>query len=91
MHTATLAKDLEILRISHEVETGPGGDLLKQRRGQRDQAAVDAALAEMVAAAKTDENLIPSMLAAARAEATLGEICGVLRDLWGSYREPARF
>ena len=31
------------------------------------------------------------MLAAARAEATLGEICDVLRDEWGEYTEPARF
>ena len=31
------------------------------------------------------------MLDAARAEATLGEICGALREVWGDYREPARF
>jgi methylmalonyl-CoA mutase, N-terminal domain len=31
------------------------------------------------------------MLAAARAEATLGEICNSLRAEWGEYREPARF
>jgi methylmalonyl-CoA mutase N-terminal domain/subunit len=90
VHTATLAKDLEILRISHEVERAQVA-LLKKRRQSRDQAAVDAAIADMVAAAKSEQNMIPSMLAAARAEATLGEICGALRDQWGSYREPARF
>jgi methylmalonyl-CoA mutase N-terminal domain/subunit len=31
------------------------------------------------------------MLEAARAEATLGEICGVLKDVFGTYTEPARF
>ena len=31
------------------------------------------------------------MLDAVRAEATLGEICNALRDVWGIYREPARF
>jgi methylmalonyl-CoA mutase N-terminal domain/subunit len=31
------------------------------------------------------------MLEAARAEATLGEICDALRAVWGDYREPARF
>ena len=36
-------------------------------------------------------NLVPPMLEAARAEATLGEICDALRDIWGSYREPVRF
>ena len=41
--------------------------------------------------ARTDENMIPAMLDACRAEATLGEICDALRDEWGVYREPARF
>jgi methylmalonyl-CoA mutase N-terminal domain/subunit len=86
----TVAKELEILRVSHEVEQEQKR-LLAQRRSARDQAAVDAALAQLVAAAGTDDNLIPPMLAAVRAEATLGEICGVLRELWGEYREPARF
>ena len=36
-------------------------------------------------------NMMPAMLDAVRAEATLGEICGVLEELWGDYREPARF
>ena len=35
--------------------------------------------------------MIPPMLDAARAEATLGEICDALRDEWGYYPEPARF
>jgi methylmalonyl-CoA mutase N-terminal domain/subunit len=35
--------------------------------------------------------MVPSMLDAARAEATLGEICGALRDEWGSYTEPPAF
>ncbi len=34
---------------------------------------------------------MPPMLEAARAEATLGEICDALRAVWGDYREPARF
>ena len=41
--------------------------------------------------AKTGGNMIPSMLDACRAEATLGEICGALKIEWGIYREPARF
>jgi methylmalonyl-CoA mutase N-terminal domain/subunit len=89
-HTDTVSKDLEILRISGEVEKEQNV-LLSQRRTDRDQAAVDAALARMVDAARTDTNLIPSMMDAARAEATLGEICDALRAEWGEYREPARF
>jgi len=45
----------------------------------------------MTKIAQGDGNLIEPMLAAARAEATLGEICGALRDVWGGYTEPARF
>jgi methylmalonyl-CoA mutase, N-terminal domain len=90
VHTATFARDLEILRVSHEVELAQRKQLAN-RRQERDNDRVQAALAAMVAAARTDENLIPTMLEAARAEATLGEICDALRGEWGTYREPARF
>jgi methylmalonyl-CoA mutase N-terminal domain/subunit len=89
-HTATVTRPLEILRISHDVEVEQRR-VLAERRAARDRAAVDAALSRMVEVARTDENVVPAMLAAARAEATLGEICGALREEWGSYREPARF
>ena len=39
----------------------------------------------------TGANMIPPMLEAACAEATLGEICGVLRDEWGTYFETPAF
>jgi methylmalonyl-CoA mutase N-terminal domain/subunit len=90
VQTGTVAKDLEILRISHEVEIEQKR-ILGARKAGRDQAAVDAAIARMVEAGKTDENMIPAMLDACRVEATLGEICNALRAEWGVYREPARF
>jgi methylmalonyl-CoA mutase, N-terminal domain len=90
VHTATITKPLEILRVSHEVEVQQC-ETLRIRRTSRDGAVVDAALAEMIKVARTDGNMIESMLAAARAEATLGEICNVLRAEWGEYVEPARF
>ena len=89
-HTATVSGPLEILRVSHEVEEQQRV-ALAERRTVRDQVAVDRALAEMIAVARTDGNLVPPMLAAARAEATLGEICNALRAEWGEYTEPARF
>ncbi|HEU4908470.1 MAG TPA: methylmalonyl-CoA mutase family protein [Propionibacteriaceae bacterium] len=89
-HTATVSKPLEILRVSHEVEVEQCATL-KTRRGARDNATVEAALSEMINLARTDGNLIEPMLAAARAEATLGEICNALRAEWGEYVEPARF
>jgi methylmalonyl-CoA mutase N-terminal domain/subunit len=85
-----VGEPLEILRVSHEVELAQR-ELVAKRRASRDQAAVDAALARMVAAAEADENTVPHMLDAARAEATLGEICNAFKPLWGEYREPARF
>jgi methylmalonyl-CoA mutase N-terminal domain/subunit len=45
----------------------------------------------MVEAARGEANMVPPMLEAVRAEATLGEICDALRAEWGEYREPARF
>src|SRR4051794_39679836 len=89
-HTGTVAKDLTILRVSHEVEVQQRA-ALADRRAARDQAVVRAALARMVDVARTEENVVPAMLDAVRAEATLGEICDALRAEWGVYREPARF
>jgi len=89
-HTDTVAEPLEILRISPQVERDQVSTL-GRRRAERDQEAVDAALAALVAAARTEQNLVPPMLGAARAEATLGEICGALRAEWGAYAEPAAF
>ncbi|MGH3329135.1 MAG: acyl-CoA mutase large subunit family protein [Streptomycetales bacterium] len=89
-HVDTIEEPLEILRVSHEVEQEQRR-VLAVRRAGREQAAVDAALARMVEEARTDANLIPAMLDAVRAEATLGEICGALKHEWGAYSEPPRF
>ena len=82
--------DLQILRVSHEVELEQR-KVLAARRAARDQSAVDAALTRMVDQARRDQNVIAPMLEAVRAEATLGEICDAFRPLWGEYREPAKF
>jgi methylmalonyl-CoA mutase N-terminal domain/subunit len=89
-HTRSVTGDLEILRISHEVETEQVRVLADRKRG-RDDAAVESALRHMVEVARTEDNLIPAMLEAVRVEASLGEICDALRAEWGEYREPARF
>jgi len=88
--TESVTDELEILRVSHEVELQQSR-ALAQRRSQRDQGAVDRALAVLVEQAAGTDNLIQPMIDAARAEATLGEICGALKAQWGEYREPARF
>jgi methylmalonyl-CoA mutase N-terminal domain/subunit len=89
-HTSDVDAPLEILRVSHEVETEQVSELVG-RRAQRDEGRVQAALADLVRTAGGEGNTIAPMLEAARAEATLGEICGALRELWGSYSEPPRF
>ena len=89
-HTESVSHELEILRVSHEVEVEQVREL-GERRTERDQEAVDAALEQLVAVSRTDANMIPAMLTAAREEASLGEICDALRAEWGQYREPARF
>jgi len=89
-NTGSVTGDLEILRVSHEVERDQVR-ALAARRTARDDTAVRAALAAMLAAARDGGSMIPPMLDAVRAEATLGEICDVLREEWGTYTEPARF
>ncbi len=55
-------------------------------RAKRDQAAVDAALAALKAgAADENVNLMPLILEAVKTYATLGEICNVLREVFGEY------
>ena len=88
--TESVSHELEILRVSHEVEREQVREL-SERKGARDEAGVRAAIERMVAVGRTSENMIPAMLDAVRSEATLGEICNALRDEWGVYREPARF
>ncbi len=64
-------------------------EAVRRWRSERDQAAVDAALAELARAAReSEENLMVSTIAAARAGATTGEWSATLREVFGSYRAP---
>jgi methylmalonyl-CoA mutase, N-terminal domain len=54
-------------------------------RARRDAAAVERALAEVDRTAGSDGNLLPPMREALRAEATVGEVCEVLRSRWGTF------
>jgi methylmalonyl-CoA mutase N-terminal domain/subunit len=89
-HEPSVTHELEILRVSHEVEVEQVREL-SSRKAARDEGVVEAAIAKMLDVARTDENMIPAMLEACRVEATLGEICDALRAEWGEYREPPRF
>jgi methylmalonyl-CoA mutase N-terminal domain/subunit len=59
---------------------------------RRDQAAVAAALASVTATAKEpDANLMPPIVDAVRAYATVGEIIGAMEGVFGRYRETTPF
>jgi methylmalonyl-CoA mutase, N-terminal domain len=78
------AERVEILQVDPESER-------RQRertaavRAERDSDAVAARLAEVREVAESDANLLPPLREALRARATVGEICGLLRELWGTY------
>ncbi len=62
---------------------------LKEVRERRDAARVHRSLEALQSAAGTDANLMPYILECVRAYATVGEICDVLRKVFGTYEEPA--
>ena len=64
---------------------------LARVRAQRDNAAVEKTLRELEDAARGDVNLMPPIIEAVRAYATLGEIMGVFRKVFGEYHEPVFF
>ena len=61
-------------------------ELLAALRGRRDQAAVDASLAALAETAAGAGDLMPPIVAAVAVDATLGEVCGALRDVFGCFR-----
>jgi methylmalonyl-CoA mutase N-terminal domain/subunit len=78
------------MRVSAEVEREQRV-VLETLRSARDGVATDAALKRLSEAARTDENLIPLIVEAVRAEATEGEIIDAMKSVWGEYREAPRF
>ncbi|MBX5440665.1 MAG: cobalamin-dependent protein [Solirubrobacteraceae bacterium] len=81
-------EDGGILTVDPSVEE-EAREALARWREQRDQAAVDAALAELArVAADPSQNILPATIAAARAGATTGEWAQTLRDAFGEYRAP---
>ena len=79
--------ELEILRISQEVQTAQV-QRLSDWRAKRDDDGYVAAMQRLQDAARSDENLVPVIMDAVRAGGTLGEICGALKEVFGTYREP---
>jgi len=79
-----------ILRIDPALERKQT-DRLAATRARRDGAAVEAALTELKRAAATEENLMPPIIAAARARASEGEMIAAMQEVFGTYTESPVF
>ena len=76
--------DVELHRVD------PAGEARQRERtarvrAERNAEAAAATLADIRETASGDGNLLPPMREALRARCTVGEICGALRELWGTY------
>lgn len=75
---------VELLKVPDEVRERQV-ERLRALRQSRDAERWAAAMDAVEQAARADENVVPRVLAAVEAEATVGEIAGRLRDVWGEY------
>jgi methylmalonyl-CoA mutase N-terminal domain/subunit len=80
-------RELEVLKISADVERAQSARLA-DFRAARDAGKTGQALEVLRVAARGDANLVPVIMDAVRADATLGEISQALKDVFGVYREP---
>jgi methylmalonyl-CoA mutase, N-terminal domain len=78
--------DVEILKIDPDTERNQV-DALRAFKEDRDQGAVDERLEELRRTCGGDGNLLVPLRAALRDRATLGEVCGVMREEFGEYSE----
>jgi methylmalonyl-CoA mutase N-terminal domain/subunit len=69
-----------------EAEQDRQRERVQTLREERDQEAVDAALAALREAAEGEENVMPYIVDAVKVYATTGEICDAMRDVFGEYR-----
>jgi methylmalonyl-CoA mutase N-terminal domain/subunit len=89
-HVEEEAGEVEILRIDPRLERRQI-ERVRALRERRDGQRAAAALARLEADARGDANLMPAILEAARADATMGEMCDTLRGVWGTWRESPVF
>ena len=76
----------ELLRIDFKVQEEQI-KFLHKVRDERNNAEVNKKLDELKTAAKGENNLMPYIIAAARAYASVGEICNTMRAVYGEYKE----
>jgi methylmalonyl-CoA mutase N-terminal domain/subunit len=78
----------DLLHVDPSVEQRLAG-AVRQHRDLQDRGAMEAALQAVKRAAEGDANLLGPIVAAARAGATTGQVCGAMREVFGSYQPPA--
>jgi methylmalonyl-CoA mutase N-terminal domain/subunit len=83
------ATPLERLVVDPAIEAQQR-ERLAELRARRDNEHVSALLTQIERAAQNEENLMPLFIAAVENNVTLGEICGLLRGIWGEYRPVTR-
>ncbi|MBW2048837.1 MAG: methylmalonyl-CoA mutase family protein [Deltaproteobacteria bacterium] len=76
----------DLLRVDPAVRTSQI-ERLRKLRSERDAGAVEKRLSNLKQGAQGDQNLVPLILEAVKAYATLGEICDVLREVFGEYQQ----
>jgi methylmalonyl-CoA mutase N-terminal domain/subunit len=80
--------DLERLRVDPAIEEQQCARL-SALRSRRDAARATELLGQLETAARSRENLMPFFITCVENDLTLGEICSVLRGIWGEYQPPA--
>ena len=81
---------LELLSVDPTLEKEQKKRLSRLRK-QRDSSRVDRLLSDLQEAARSTGNLMPLLIDCVEGEATLGEITGALREVWGEYRPQGWF
>jgi methylmalonyl-CoA mutase N-terminal domain/subunit len=79
---------LERLKVNPTIEQEQVARLA-ELRSQRDEERASAMLSRLESTARGSENLMPVLIACMESDLTLGEVCGMLRKVWGEYQSPA--
>jgi len=82
--------EIDLLEIGPQVEEEQK-ESLKQLRRERDNKEVKDSLKNLQKVAKSSSNIMPAIIEAVKSYATIGEIIGVLKEVFGEYREPIIF
>jgi methylmalonyl-CoA mutase N-terminal domain/subunit len=80
--------ELDQLKVDPKIEAGQRARL-KALRANRDVDRFNELLSHLETAARESDNLMPVLVECVENDITLGEICGVLRGVWGEYHPPA--